>query len=206
MTLRLKSDVHADHQEITEMLQTCHLYDLTIQIGDFGAGFGAEAYLHLVSSEKFKVLFGNHDNYSILSQYPHNMGRFGILEFAGKKIFFVGGAYSIDRHHRKEGISWWPDEELNYVETEECLQLWEREFNNVDLVISHDGPPEFTKHIKRFMPMDTHTGRLLQEIYKIHQPKQWVIGHWHRAFSKKIGNTEFRCLKIGEEMMMQLGA
>jgi len=202
MRLRVVGDTHGEREPITKMLQTCNSYALTIQLGDFGVGFGAEAYLPRVSSDRFKVLPGNHDNYSLLAQYPHNLGRFGVFEFAGYKIFYVGGAYSIDQHSRIEGVSWWRNEELSYVEAEECLQLWETVCKNVALVLSHDGPPEFTKHILKSMPEDTHTGRLLQEMYKIHQPKQWIIGHWHKSFRKKIGKTAFRCLNIDEEMVL----
>lgn len=60
--LRLIGDLHADHDAINDVLQSCHHYDLTIQLGDFGAGFGAEAYLPLISPNTFKVLQGNHDN------------------------------------------------------------------------------------------------------------------------------------------------
>ena len=73
MELRIVGDLHGDHFAIIEVLQSCHLYDLTIQLGDFGVGFGAECYLPLVSHDKFRVLQGNHDNSSILARYPHDL-------------------------------------------------------------------------------------------------------------------------------------
>jgi Calcineurin-like phosphoesterase len=202
MLLRLIGDVHGDHHAINQILQSCHRYDLTIQIGDYGAGFGAEAYLPLVSPEKFRVLHGNHDNPHILSKYPHDLGRFGILEFGDKKIFYVAGAWSIDYHLRTPGYSWWSDEELSFSECEECLKLWEENCETIDYVISHDGPPNFTQHIKGEYPIETQTGRLLWEMYKIHQPSFWYIGHWHKSFTKVIGNTKFTCLNINEDIVL----
>lgn len=203
MKIRLIGDVHGNHQVINQMLQSCHFYDCTIQLGDFGAGFGAEAYLPLISEEKFRVLHGNHDNPKILANYPHNLGRFGVFECGGKKIFFVAGAWSIDYAYRTPGLSWWSDEELSMSECEECLTLWEKVCNDIDIVITHDGPPNFTQHIKGLFPIETNTGRLLWEIWKIHNPPVWFCGHWHKSCVKKIGDTEFRCLNINEEFVLE---
>ena len=203
MKLRLCGDVHGDHNAIIQILQSCHHYDLTIQMGDYGAGFGAEAYLPLVPHEKFRVLHGNHDNPAILARYPHDLGRFGVLEFGDKKIFYVAGAWSIDYQWRTPGLSWWPNEELDYTEAEECLKLWENVCADIDLVISHDGPPVFTQYIKNVYPIETFTGSLLWEMYKIHKPQLWRIGHWHKSFDKKIQSTHFRCLNINEEEILE---
>lgn len=204
MTLRLIGDVHGQHQAINNILQSCHRYDLTIQLGDFGAGFGAEAYLPLISHEKFRVLHGNHDNPQILARYPHDLGRYGIFDVGGKKIFFVSGAWSIDYQWRTPGVSWWSDEELSLIECEECLKLWEANCKDISYVLSHDGPPNFTQHILGSFPVETQTGRLLWEMYKIHEPPMWFIGHWHKSFAKQIGNTMFNCLDINEKFVIEI--
>ena len=201
--LRLIGDVHGNHNVIIDALQTCHQFDLTIQLGDFGAGFGAEAYLPLVSGDKFKVLHGNHDNYDKLISHPHNLGRFGVFDFAGKKIFFVAGAWSIDQQFRKEGVSWWQNEELSTKEAIECLDLWDAECKNIDILLSHDGPSICTQHILKAWPTSTHTGKLLDEIFKIHAPPVWRFGHWHKCFSIKIDNTDFKCLNINEAEVIE---
>lgn len=204
MKLRLVGDVHSKHLPIIQVMQTCHLYDLTIQIGDFGVGFGAEAYLPLIDHNKFKVLHGNHDNYNMLATYPHNLGRFGVQKFGDSKIFWVAGAWSIDSKGRTPGLSWWPEEELGWDEAEQCLTLWESVCKDVDLVISHDGPPNATRFIKNEFPIETWTGRLLWEMYKIHNPPMWRFGHWHSKWSKQLGSTSFRCLDINEEEEIEL--
>jgi len=198
MKLRLVGDLHGDHRAINQMMQTCHHYDLTIQIGDYGAGFGAEAYLPNIGADKLRILHGNHDNPDILARYPHDLGRFGVLEFAEKKIFYMAGAWSIDQAHRTPGLSWWPNEELSLLEAEQCLQLWEKECKDISLVLTHDGPINVTQNILGSWPYETTTGKVGYEMWKIHNPPLWRFGHWHRCWSKKIGDTEFRCLNINE--------
>ncbi len=197
-TLRLMGDVHGDPKAINELVQSCDRYDLSIQVGDFGVGFGAETFLDRVSSEKLRVLHGNHDNWDILKKYPHDLGRFGVFEFASKKIFYVAGAWSIDHALRAPGFDWWPTEELSYDEASKCLDLWESVCGDIDLVITHDAPPNVGYHILGHFPTDTHTGRLLWEMFKIHNPPMWRFGHWHKTFRKTIGTTDFKCLNINE--------
>ncbi len=202
-TLRLVGDVHGDYQALNELTQSCQFYDLTIQIGDFGIGFGAEKFLDRVSSDRLRVLHGNHDNWNILKQYPHDLGRFGVFEFAGKQIFFVAGAWSIDHALRTPGYDWWSCEELSYEEADQCLTLWEKVCNDIDLVITHDAPPNVGYHILKAFPTDTHTGRLLWEMFKIHNPPAWRFGHWHKKFQKTIGTTDFRCIDINESEVLE---
>jgi hypothetical protein len=201
--LRLIGDLHADHNAINDALQTCHHYDLTIQLGDFGAGFGAEAYLPLISPNTFKVLQGNHDNPTLLADFPHNLGRFGVFDLGDKKIFFVAGAWSIDVVLRTPNVNWWDNEQLSYKEAEDCLSLWENVCKDIDLVISHDGPDIFTKLIKKALPTKTFTASLLGELYNIHQPPLWRIGHWHRSIQAQIGDTHFKCLNLNEEEILE---
>jgi len=202
MNLRLCGDLHGDSQKINKLLQSCHNYDLTIQLGDFGAGFGAEKYLDNVSSDIFRVLHGNHDDPSILARYPHNLGRFGIFEIGKKKIFFIAGAKSIDIESRTPGYDWWPNEELSFQECDECLTLWEENCKEIDMVISHDGPIPCTQLILKTAPFNTFTGRLLWEIWKIHKPPMWYFGHYHKPFKKKIQSTMFQCLDINETIVL----
>ena len=88
-TLRLVGDLHGDPHAINQMKQSVDRYDLTIQIGDFGAGFGAESYLTNADPDKLKIMAGNHDCYEELAKTPYNLGRFGSFDFHGKTVFFV---------------------------------------------------------------------------------------------------------------------
>ena len=112
--------------------------DFMIICGDFGFVFAPEEYEGAMRQEQWKldqlekkpyqILFvsGNHENFERLQraeQVPLYGGtafrirsnifllrRGEIYEIEGKKIFTMGGAYSIDRHMRIPYQSWWPQE------------------------------------------------------------------------------------------------
>ena len=48
------------------------------------------------------------------------------------------------------------------------------------------------------------TEKTLGEMFKIHQPKLWIFGHWHRKFDQKILGTQFICLNINEERIIDI--
>lgn len=202
--LRLIGDIHGDLHEIYSLIQTMYDYDLTIQLGDFGIGFGAEDYLLDLNPEFVRILQGNHDNPSLIKQFPHDLGRFGVFNFYGYKIFFVAGAWSIDQAKRKPGFTWWHDEELGFKEQTDCLDLWEEVCESIDLVISHDCPNDIARWILRKEPFGSATGRLLQEILKIHEPPLWKFGHWHTNFKCRLGKTEFQCLDINKQLVLNI--
>ena len=204
MKLRLCGDWHGDAKAINNAKQSLNKYDLIVQLGDYGAGFSAERYLDSIDSDKLKILFGNHDCYSTLARFPHALKRFGILEFNNKKIFYVGGAYSIDKDFRTPGLSWWSDEELSYKEINECLELYENSCNEIDIILSHDCPINIGQCMLKSWPIEGSTNKLLYEIWKIKEPDKWFFAHWHRQFEKKIGNTLFRCVNINEEIVIEI--
>lgn len=205
MKLRLIGDLHGDPISINQVIQSLHKYDLTIQVGDFGIGFGAENYLKdKVTKDQLRILFGNHDNYQLLSTLEYNLGRFGVFEFNDKKIFFVGGAWSIDQEYRTPGLNWWDDEQLSYKEASNCLDLWESVCKEISLVITHDCPYTVSHALLKETPHSTFTGILLREMEKIHQVPKWRFGHYHQRFQKNIGKTNYRCLSINEEEILNL--
>jgi len=202
--IRLCGDWHGNAGAINNAKQTLNRYDLTIQLGDFGAGFDAEYYLDFIDSDKFKILFGNHDHYFTLSKYPHALKRFGILEFNEKKIFYIGGAQSIDKDLRIPGLNWWSDEELSYKEVNDCLDLYEENCREIDIIISHECPINVGQEVLKSWPRESVTNKMLYEIWKIKEPDQWFFGHYHKSFNKKISNTNFRCLNINEEYVIEI--
>jgi len=203
MTLRLLGDVHGDQHTINDWLSDYLNYDLNISVGDFGIGFGASYIFDEADPNRFKICAGNHDNYSLLKQHPHNLGDFGVFEFGDKKIFFVRGARSIDAIRRTPGIDWWPDEELDLGQSYDCLDLWEKECDGVDFVISHDCPLNATNIIHHSWPEESHTGTLLWHMWRHHEPPAWYFGHHHRDWSQMIGRTYFHCLNIGKELVIE---
>lgn len=112
------------HPELTEK-------DYLIIAGDFG-GVWCEKTLKedLAPYEAlpFTVLFvdGNHENFDLLERFPvepwmggkvhrvsqkiFHLMRGQVFTIEGKTFFTFGGATSIDKAWRKEGVSWWPQE------------------------------------------------------------------------------------------------
>lgn len=97
----------------------------------------------------------------------------------GTRFLFVGGAPSIDKHMRKLGKSWWPEEIITEEEHVRALAVE----GQVNVLLTHDAPdyppgfqpkgdPEFRALSKRSMEM-------IAELIARHAPGLHVHGHWH---------------------------
>ncbi len=117
--------------------------DFVIIVGDFGCYWNEKSKKEIESREKlaekpFTILYieGNHDNYDLIENLPesewnggrvHIDERYGFIHLMrgqvyninGNKIFTFGGAYSIDKKFRKQGISHWDRELPSEEEYEE---------------------------------------------------------------------------------------
>lgn len=206
--LGVQGDLHGIIKCFNDSKESCRLTDLYVQIGDFPIGWGQDSLLHEMDPTVYKVLGGNHDNYDVLSQWPHNLGDFGVFDLGdtGKKAFFVRGAWTpLFLYNAIPGINWWPNEELSREKMEACLDLWKQECENVEIVLSHDCPLNITHAIlnpygdSSDTIYSSNTSELLYEMWKYHEPPTWVFGHYHKKFEKMVGRTNFICLYIGEE-------
>ena len=104
----------------------------------------------------------------------------------------MAGAWSIDRIHRTENISWWANEELNYKEMQQALDFYSA--NKPRIMITHDYPHEVRKELFGIKDKSiTPTG--LQAMFEVHQPEIWVFGHHHESVNKVINGTRFIGLK-----------
>lgn len=162
-----------------------------IQIGDLGAGFLHASVFNDILPANFRWFRGNHDSPSECPKINGWLGDFG--EYNG--MFFVGGADSIDKHHRIEGVSWWPDEELSYATCGLVLEAWKR--SHCEIILSHDAP----QHMRRWfygIKDSTRTSQLLQAMLEIRKPKVWISGHHHRSVHRKILDISYHSLGIEE--------
>ena len=183
--MRIIGDVHG---RIHEYLALNTESDESIQIGDVGFGFKAVSLPTMPPGHRF--FRGNHDGPVLCHARPSSLGDWGYDEANG--LFWFSGADSIDKHLRREGVSWWRDEELSVAEFERALELYEQVKPRV--VLSHDGPQDFIRaafgiHKK------SRTRQALQAAYDLHQPDLWIYGHHHvrREFQSPEG-TLFMCL------------
>ena len=203
----LYGDIHGSFKYFEEQLNRNK--GLGIQLGDLGIGFRQEiinpAFFYdntqpykiptltnfECSREKMVFLKGNHDFPEMCRSHPNYLGEFGIF----KGMFFVSGAWSIDKEFRKEGVDWWPDEELSISQGYDALELYDK--TKPDIVLTHECPLDILSYVHHNI-IPTRTGQLLNEMYHIHHPKHWYFAHHHVSFEKILFGTHFKCLNVGE--------
>ena len=202
MALAIIGDSHGQYEKYVELTRQ---HEYTLQLGDFGFRYDC---LDGIDPQRHKVFSGNHDNYDLFYDVPHNLGDFGITTHGGVTFFWVRGAFSIDWRYRvsfdhvHDTKSWWPEEQLSWSQMNDCLSLYEQ--TKPDIVISHSAPREIANKVGSpgtlqrygFDPgtFTTSTQELLQSMLESHRPKLCIFGHFHKNWHKTINGTEFHCL------------
>ena len=132
-----------------------------IQLGDFGLfkSFATDRYLKAISEVATELklpvfwLDGNHEDFLWIKSTPidpktglqifaknlYRLPRGARWSWGGVNFMVVGGATSLDKPYRKEGISWWPEEELTREQIDELIRQT-REYGKVDVLFTHDAP------------------------------------------------------------------
>ena len=182
-------DVHGRTDMYVQMVVD---YKQSIQVGDMGVGFTG-TILPVMDNHRF--INGNHDNPKLCSQHP-NWIPYGKVETINDQTwFFMGGALSIDKHLRTPGVSWWPEEELNYNQLNRMINIYETA--KPDVVITHDCPDSIAKQLFTYVEnpdLSSRTRQALDTMLSIHRPAKWIFGHWHESRSVAIYGTDFICL------------
>ncbi len=201
--LRIIGDVHG---KFSQYLKIAEKAEHSLCLGDFGF---ADSWNKLgyssLSPDNHKVLCGNHCDYDVAPRSPHYLGDFGEATIGGVSLFFVRGGISIDRTYREaERINrgsktWWSQEELSFSQMLACLQAYRRA--KPSIVVSHVPAASFASVMspddKILTDFGFHKGfkeatQLLgDELLKIHRPKVWTSGHFHKSFQDEINGTKF---------------
>lgn len=181
----------------------------SIQIGDFGIGFGQGDYWHenvnaFHSDGTHRFIRGNHDNPTICKKEMVGYIPDGTVE---NDVMFIGGAWSIDNpnappgwYRRTVDLDWWEDEECSNEEFYRFAEIYATIKPRV--MITHDCPHSVAGEMfwgSGFLKgprYRTRTGDFLQTLFEMHQPEEWYFGHWHKTMAYKSGRTTFQC--IGE--------
>ena len=183
----LIGDVHGKIDSYWKILQTPEYQnEKSIQLGDFGFKKQHMWHIRNVDNSRHKVLFGNHDDYSFVN-CNHSLGHYGVYE----DIFFIRGAFSIDRAYRMDGIDWWPEEEMSWKDWNSCIDLFQKVKPRI--VISHDCPAVARKEMWKIYDKSI-TSEGLQACLEMHQPDKWFYGHHHYSKTSIIENVSFQCL------------
>lgn len=147
-------------------------------------------------SNKFYIVDGNHENHKLISELPiveecggkmrkledniFFMMRGEIYQIDGKTFWAFGGAMSIDKAHRIEGKSWWPEEVASYEEMQYGIDKLESVNWKVDYVIAHTLPKTIVATMfvadKEPDPTSAYFDFVIGQRLEF---KMWFCGHFH---------------------------
>lgn len=223
--LYVTGDTHGDldFQKILDWTEATKLNkdkDYLIILGDFGYVWEnkrdnyEKEKLDFISCLPFTTLFidGNHENHSRLNAMRvvnfmggkahkvydsiYHLMRGQVYEIAGKRIFTFGGASSIDKHLRTDGVSWWKEEEFNYREANTAYDNLNKINWEVDYVLTHSAPLSIRDKLfegnNLYKPSSTE--RMLEAILRNIKFKRWYFGHYH--IDKNMNNFKAMCENI----------
>ncbi len=218
----LIGDVHGDIVKYQRLIKRGRS---SLQVGDLGLGFpgGDSAVMtnmyRLMDArpphhQYHKVLRGNHDNPDVFlgHEYTDDFGKrhkiLPLQSYLGdwgylpdQDLFFVSGAFSIDRDWRTALVDWWPNEELCVEDLRQATEFFMR--MQPRFMVTHDCPnliyPELCG---KGVVIPNNTSLALDMMLTGHQPEKWYFGHHHQTkeISHKSG-TLFRCLAEYEAYM-----
>lgn len=196
-TLRIIGDVHGKFRRYREIIRDV---PFSIQVGDMGVGFrnrfgepSANPPFDAMSEGRHLFIRGNHDNPEVCRQQRYWIPDGSTVE----GIYCLGGAVSIDKAWRTEGLDWWPDEECSYAELERVVDDYAA--IKPEIVVTHECPESVANEIlaafnKIKIEDGSRTRQALEMMLHKHQPRHWFFGHWHVSLSFVRGRTQFRCL------------
>lgn len=140
---------------------------------------------------------GNHENFEQLNSYNVDMWNGGkvhfiesniihlmrgqVFEIDGTRFFTFGGAYSIDKMYRTEGVSWFPEEMPTCAEYEEGWHNLEKADFKVDYILSHSGPREVVAAMGygELSDDEVELRQYLQRVADNTDFTAWYFGHFH---------------------------
>lgn len=199
----LTGDMHGKQRldEIVRFAENCSNLDYLIILGDFGGIWDSDtSVVDRLTVLSCKILFidGNHENFDLLNDYPtedwgggrvHKVAknvmhlmRGELYSIEGKTFFTFGGAISRDKLFRREGVSWWPQEEAKEDELNHAEDTLKK-IGRVDYVLTHCGNMEAVQRLairqhSRGLTVCRQSIRISQLLAGIPYQK-WFCGHYH---------------------------
>lgn len=211
--IRLIGDVHGKWGAYKKIIRDCP--HPSLQVGDMGVGFkrwdpveerlvsSSNPPYDAMSAGDNRFIRGNHDSPDDCFRHP-----FWVPDGSFHHgIFCVGGAVSIDRAYRTEGIDWWADEELSLARLDQIVTDYSEKKPSV--VVTHDCPESVAGQImstfnKTKIEDGSRTRQALEVMLYRHRPKLWVFGHWHHSIRFAMGGCLFVCLAELEHVDVDL--
>ncbi|WP_312977288.1 metallophosphoesterase [Corynebacterium sp.] len=156
-----------------------------------------------------RFIDGNHDNFDLLNpDTPHPvrisdnvtyMPRGSRARLAGVELLFLGGASSIDKHWRTEGLNWWPGEIITEAQADRAIAAaTDPDQPPVDILVTHETTTEaFTALARGSEHAQDKAGEPAGEINRAHltrvrdaaSPRVHVHGHHHTRFAAPVAGV-----------------
>jgi hypothetical protein len=182
-----------------------------VQVGDFGLGFEKPVVewntlyeLNIIlknGDSKMYVIRGNHDNPAFwlrgcsfeFSNIKFVQDQSSLL-IEDKLCYFVGGAISVDRTRRRQGIDYWSGEETNEG-FRGLIEIWDK----IDILFTHDVYHHCSPYTISGSDIVNHFARvdenligdlersqsvmrtLYEDILKTNPTFVWYHGHYHES-------------------------
>lgn len=176
--------------------------DVVVHVGDFGV-WAPYNYIRAVGDEaarlNLQVFFvdGNHEDHPWLNAQPIREDGFRVLhdnvahiprgtvwDWDGVTFMGLGGAHSVDRQWRRDGVEWFREETLTYGQAFKAATVSQ----DIDIMITHDCPagveiPGIAGNPHGFPEEEIALAEkhrdLLGYVVDNLQPKILVHGHYH---------------------------
>jgi hypothetical protein len=206
---------------------------IILHAGDFGIwpGLAGQRYQAMVTAALAEAdaglwfADGNHEDFSQIASFDRREdGRNAVAasgdgivriwhlprgyrwKWHGRTWLAVGGAVSVDRDVRTEGVDWWPEEEItDEQEARACRD------GVADVLLSHDAPAGVPLYLMRPAPVlwrphipraEAHRERL-HRICMATRPAHVIFGHYHQRYKRVLdagwGLCEFTGLDMDGE-------
>jgi hypothetical protein len=213
--MRFIGDCHGKYRRYKKLIKEV---PASVCVGDMGVGFFHHGqynygkpcrnppYDTMVRTSN-RFISGNHDNPNVCKNHTQWIPDGTCEIINGTKLMYLGGAVSVDAHLRREGFSWWKDEELSISELMPIVDKY-LEFKP-DIMVTHDCPEGFADIIEAFsgrrkLDIPSNTRQALQSMIEMHQPSLFIFGHWHTSIRTKYLSTEMICLDELETLDIDL--
>jgi hypothetical protein len=197
-------DCHGNIQRLLSILMRYPAAHRIFQLGDMALGFPNTILPHC--SPNFKFIRGNHDSPADCRAHLNYLGDYGY--YSDLKLFYLGGAYSIDhewrkahnRMHPRQPV-WWEDEQLGEEDLASAFKLYVDVKPN--LVISHEAPSRVAKEpsfinavisthacgMDKLNSGNSRTSKALDAMLAHHEPALWLFGHYHVNWDSSVSRS-----------------
>lgn len=191
-------DTHADSIFLVAAIEAAKKAecDAIIQVGDFGywpSDFEHQPFLEIESDIPIYFIDGNHEEHPKLTQNQkinkmtdciYHIARGCHVKIANTNCLFMGGGYSIDKHMRLEGHSWFKEEAIT---EEQIYSAMNHDIKTMDVIFSHDCPLSMNINSKPFASCypDREKLDMLRHRY---DPRFWFFGHHHQSYESFNGH------------------